>query len=87
MPDFSKQTKRGPLLVKDPDILAYVDEANHKERQFGYPSEPQEESKYQKVLIQGRLQINPSVLAVKPKLSLGIPKFDKMKRREMTFLK
>ena len=57
VPNFKKQTKRDSLLVKDPEILAYVDEPRG-ERNFGYPSEPpvkKEEKKYQKVLIQGRL--------------------------------
>jgi hypothetical protein len=56
--DFKKQTKRDSMIVKDPEILAYVKDPPPKERNFGYPSEPQEkkpEKKYQKVLIQGRL--------------------------------
>jgi hypothetical protein len=39
------------------------------------------------VLIQGRLQIHPNFQAVKPKITLSIPKFEKMKRRDLTFLK
>ena len=79
VPDFTKQTKRDSLLVKDPEILAYVDEPV-KERNFGYPSEPQEkkaEKKYQKVLIPGRLQYNPNIHAVRPKVAVSVPKFKK----------
>jgi hypothetical protein len=82
VPQFNKQSRRDSLLVKDAEIIAYVDDPPPKERTFGYPSEPIEpkpEKKYQKVLIPGRLQYNPNYDTVKSKLNIGVPKFEKMK--------
>ncbi len=90
VPDFKKQTKRDSFIVKEPEILAYVDDPPPLEKNYAYPSEIQEkkeEKQFQKVLIPGRLQYNPNIHAVRPKINLSVPKFEKMPKREMTFLK
>ena len=84
MPNFKKQIDRDPF-VKDGKILMV--KTQKKKLDLTKNLENQEQPKKDILLKQSKAEYNPVDKLTRPKASLSVPAFDKMNKRDFTFLK
>ncbi|TNV84477.1 hypothetical protein FGO68_gene11998 [Halteria grandinella] len=87
-PMFGKQLKRQPLAKESKVIKIITEPLDVAQMLTGYNDHDGLNSggQLQHVLYQSQVQYDPGFKVTKPNLSLSIPKFEKMKERQLDFL-